>query len=292
MGEHGRIDEATLLWAAAITLDDEPAALLATVDVAALTQIASEVEAAVDPVVAAAALLLGVTSARPFPASNAAIGWLAAANFLGEAGYRVVARPKQVAALCRRIRSEALAPDRIASTLRAWLVEDGLGCPVCGRRVYASDAAARRLVTPAGAQFVLTARCAVEHGVHDRTGRPVERDPVRTWEPWQPLLARGPCGSLLLVAADRTMVVSPYCDDPPIARVLEVDHLSPGDLIGPWDGLIDRSTLIGYVPADAVQIDEHDRVDLDRLGRALQQHRTTRDRDAGRSTTPLQAGVS
>lgn len=293
MGEHRRIDEATLLWVAAVAVDEEPTALLATVDVAGLARIVAEVEATRDPVMAAAALLVGVIGDRPFPASNAAIGWLAATNLLAEAGYRVVARPKQVAQLCRRIRAEALVADRVASALRGWLIPEGLGCPACGRRVYASDAIARRMVTPAGAPFVLTARCAFEHGAHDREGRPVTPAPVRTWEPRQPLLARGPCGSLLVVAPDRTMVVSPYCDDPPIAKVSQVDHLSPGDLIGPWDSLLERSTPIGYVPADAVHVDEHDRVDLARLGRALQQHPTVRDHDAtGRSSWRTAAGVS
>src|SRR5690606_7765440 len=128
-------------------------------------------------------------------------------------------------------------------------------CPACGRRVYARDHLARRSVAPAGARFELTARCSYEHGSHDRAGRPIAPRPTRPVERSEPILARGDCGSFLVAGTSGTLAVSPFCDDPPVMRVVEVGDLHPGDLVGRWGPLIERSTTIGFVPAHEVAPD-------------------------------------
>ena len=95
----------------------------------------------------------------------------------------------------------------------------------------------------------LTARCAFEHRAHDRHG--AARATASSPSPIAPaVLARGDCGSVALAVDGRTLVLSPYCDEPAIYRVSEVGEVSPGDLVGRWDALVARGTTVGFVPAD------------------------------------------
>lgn len=269
MSEPSVLDEAGLLWAAALVEGGDPARLLATVDVTALAAVVAEADVEVDPVDAAATLLVGVIRRRPFPASNAAIGWLASVDRLAASQLRVATVPAAVVELCDSVRVGVAGPGEVAAAMRTWVVEDGIACPACGRRVYAHDALARRLLPPVGAGFELTARCAFEHGSHDWSGRPIASPTTRPVEPSQPILARGECGSYLVAGEAGSVAVSPFCDDPPIVRVVEVEDLRPGDLVGRWDSFIERTTTLGFVFADEAAPDERGRVDLVRLRRAL-----------------------
>lgn len=288
-----RIDEATLLWAAALVERIDPAELLTRVDLRALTVIVAEADACTDPVDAAAALLVGVVRDRPFHTSNAAVAWLAAVDVLAAARCRIAVDAAHVVELCDSIGSDALGPADVAAALRTWRVEDGVACPACGRRVYRLDAAARRSMMPGTARFELVARCAFEHGVHGRAGRPIDPPADRLVEPHQPVLARGECGSFLVAGERASVVVSPFCDDPPIVRVVEADDVRPGDLVGRWDPLVERSRTVGFVPAEEVRLDAQGRVDLARLNRAV---RASRQRSAAaeidRDTATRPVGVS
>jgi prophage maintenance system killer protein len=266
-------DEAGVLWAAALVEGVDPARLLTSVDVTALSVAVAEAAAERDPVDVAAVLLVELVRRRPFPASNAAIAWLATVDLLAASSIRLVVEPDEAVELCRAIGGGAAGRAEVAAAVRGRVVEVGLVCPVCGRRVHAGtdalDELARRLVPPGGTAFELTARCAFEHGVHDRSGRPVAAVAARAGDARQPVLARGACGSFLVAGEGGSVAVSPYCDDPPLVRVVEVDEVHPGDLVGRWDPLVRRSTPLGVVPADEAAPDEQGCVDLDRLRRAL-----------------------
>jgi hypothetical protein len=271
MTDPGWLDESRLVWVAALVQGVDPAESLSRVDVAVLVDIVAEADTVTEPVDAAAVLLVRIVRDRPFDGSNAAIGWLAAVELLAATHRRLAAPPADVVGLCESIRAGAAGSAGVAAVLRRWVDGDGDGmaCPVCGRRVYVLDAAARRFVMPGTARFELTARCAFEHGSHDRSGRPTTAPAARRGEPRQPVLARGVCGSFLVAGDAGAVVVSPFCDDPPIARVVEVGDVRPSDLVGRWDPLVGRSTTLGFVPADDVLPDESGCVDLDRLHRAL-----------------------
>jgi hypothetical protein len=263
------LDEATLLWAAALVDETDPAELLAQVDVTVLAGIVARADAATAPVDAAARVLVEVVRTRPFPTGNAAIGWLAAVEVLAGARCRVAAGQDRVVALCADVRSGAAGATDVVAALRSWLVEEGIACPACGRRVYADEATGPRRAMPGASRFELTARCAFEHGRHDRSGRPLAPATRRPVERRLPVIAHGACGSFLVAGDRATVVVSPFCDDPPIVRVGEVDEVNAGDLVGRWDGLVERSSPLGFVPADAARPDEGGHVDLGRLRRAL-----------------------
>jgi hypothetical protein len=85
------------------------------------------------------------------------------------------------------------------------------------------------------------------------------------------VLARGDCGSFLVTAAGRALVVRPFGPGPStVHHVLRVHDLRPGDLVGRWDRLADRGTTVGYVPADAVRFDPASgHLDVDRLDAGL-----------------------
>ena len=248
MGDR-RIDEASLVCAAALVLEVTPADVLEEVEIAGLTALVATVDAIEDAARAAAHLLERIVLDRPFPRSSAAIGWLAAVDLLRAEGQHVDARPQDVVALCAAIRAGTAD---VVGQLRRWSTPSGFACPACGRTVYAF-ATARTPVLHGTSRTELTARCAFEHRRHDRRGRtrdadePVERD--RT------VLARGECGSVALAVGGRTVIVSPYCDDPLIRRVSEVDDVSPGELLGRWDALVARATTIAFVPGAVDDID-------------------------------------
>lgn len=135
------LDESTLVWAAALVEDVDPAELLARVDVAVLARIVADVDEATAPIDAAARLLVRVVRDRPFFTGNAAIGWLAAVEVLAAGGWRVGVHRARVVRLCGDIREGVLSDADAAAVLRRWVVEDGMACPACGRRVYVRDAA-------------------------------------------------------------------------------------------------------------------------------------------------------
>ena len=273
MSRRTAVDEARILWAAALVEGLDPAELLVTVDVGALAAVVADADTEVDAVDAAAALLVAMVRRRPFPAANAAIGWLAGVELLRESRLRIEADAGAVVALCERITAGGAALDEVRALLRAWLVEDGIPCPACGRRVYADDPGARHATRGAGGGYELRARCAVEHGGHDREGRPVSPPPARPAASRQPVLARGTCGSFLVADEAGGVAVSPFSDEPPLVRVVQVGELRAGDLVGRWDGLVRRSTTLGFVPAGEAAPDESDLVDLARLARALRHGR-------------------
>lgn len=286
------LDESKLVWAAALVEDVDPAELLARLDVAALARIVADADEAIGPIDAAVRLLVRVVRDRPFRTGNAAIGWLAAVEVLAEAGWRVSVHRARVVRLCGDIREGLLSDGDAAAVLRRWVVEEGMACPACGRRVYVRDAAAGWRLMPGGSRFELTARCAFEHGRHDRSGRPVVARGDDRVEPRRPVLARGACGSFLLMGDRTNVVVSPFCDDPPIVRVAEVDEILPGDLVGRWDRIVERSSTLGFVPANEARPDESGCVDLDRLRRALSNSRPHGAGAAGGDVAPCPVGVS
>ncbi|HEX2849050.1 MAG TPA: hypothetical protein VHN98_00785 [Acidimicrobiales bacterium] len=272
MAERAAVDEATLLWAAALVEGVDPAALLERLEGAALATlagVAADVEETTEPLEAAARLLVRMVRDRPFPADNAAIGWLAAVELLAAAHWRVEVDPRSVADLCGRVRDGAIENAEVASVLGRWAVADGVACPACGRRVYVLDAAARRVLLPGVADFELRARCAFEHGHHDRSGRPIAAREERPAEAPQPVLAWGECGSFLVAGDGASLVISPCGDDPPTVRVVEVDDVRPADLVGRWDRLVARSSTLGVIAAGAAQPDERGTVDLASVRRAL-----------------------
>jgi hypothetical protein len=274
LGARRGVDAESLLWAAAVVDGVDPDVLSRTVDVDALTRVVdgvAAIPAGDDELAVAAAVLVGVLVHRPFSSANAATGWLAATEVLARTDRRVVARPSHVLRLCDRVHAGRAGREEVEAALRGWVVVAGLGCPACGRRVYVDDLPSRRVVLPRSIPFELVSRCAFEHGAHDRDGRPAVATPASAMESdsRRPVVARGPCGSILVAAGDESLIVAPSCDDPPIVRVVAVGELRAGDLVGPWDGLISRSTTLGFAPADAVDFDRDDCIDLDRLRRAL-----------------------
>ncbi|MGH9228690.1 MAG: hypothetical protein ACRD07_08160 [Acidimicrobiales bacterium] len=110
-------------------------------------------------------------------------------------------------------------------------------------------------------------------------------------EPRRQVLARGACGSFLLPGDRTNVVVSPFCDDPPIVRVVEVDEVRPGDLVGRWDRLVERSSTLGFVPADEARPDESGWVDLGRLRRALRDSGPHGAVAAGGDVAPCPVGM-
>jgi hypothetical protein len=123
----------------------------------------------------------------------------------------------------------------------------GFACPACGRTVYAF-VTSRLPMLHGTSRTELTARCAFEHRSHDRRGRARPADERSDDGDIATVLARGACGSVALAVGERTVIVSPYCDDPVISRVSEVYDVSPGELLGRWDALVARATTIAYVP--------------------------------------------
>ena len=238
------LDEAGLVCAAALVTDTAPADIVDAVDAAVLGALVAEVDAIDDPVRAAAPLLSRSVRERPFPAFNAAIGWLAAVDLLRAHGLHAAARPRDVVELCGAIRAGAAD---VAAQLRRWTTSSGFRCPACDRTVYAFSARGPR-VLHGTSRVELTARCAFEHRSHDRHG---VRRATSSSSPIAPaVLARGECGSVAIAVDGRTLVLSPYCDEPPIYRVSEIGEVSPGDLVGRWDALVARATTVGFVPAD------------------------------------------
>jgi hypothetical protein len=242
MGE--RLDEAGLVWAAALVTGAAPADVVDAVDVAALSALVAEVDAIHDPVRAAAHLLARVVLERPFPMANAAIGWLATVELLQERGLHTAARPRDVVELCAAIRAGRAD---VAAQLRRWSTRSGFRCPACDRTVYEFSATGPR-VLHGTSRAELTARCAFEHRSHDRHGGALATSSPSPIAP--AVLARGDCGSVAVAVDGRTLVLSPYCDEPAIYRVSEVGEVSPGDLVGRWDALVARATTVGFVPAD------------------------------------------
>ncbi len=202
MAERAHIDEATLLWAAAVVGRVDPVAAANGVDVDALVRVVTAADDAPDPLSTAAGVLFNLITSRPFPSSNAAIGWLAATELLARVGCRVVVSSETVVSLCDAVRDGCRTEDQVAASLRSWMVVAGTACPVCGRRVYANASGARRTSMPGSARFELTARCAFEHRVHDKLGRAIARPFEPSPESRQPVLARGACGSLLIAGPD------------------------------------------------------------------------------------------
>jgi hypothetical protein len=171
VGERPRLDEAALVWAAALVQDRDPAEVLAGADTTALTRIVHEVADIVDPVDAGARLLVELLQQRPFPGPASAIAWLAVVDLMRSAGHPVRATTQEVRTLCRSVRSGRRATEGAATALRRWTAPPGLPCPVCDRRVYADDPMTRSLVARHGTPYELTSRCAYEHRAHDRSGR-------------------------------------------------------------------------------------------------------------------------
>ncbi len=274
-----RPDEGTLVWAAATVLRADPTEVLTRTDLAALDAVVVAATRT-DPVEAAAALLVTTIRERPFPHANVAIAWLAAADLLAAAGRRVAMDAADAVDLCTAITTAQtstvqlstaeISTAEVAGALRASLVRAGTACPACGRHVYADQPSARHTMTPGAGRYELTARCAFEHRAHDRRGNDLARPAEAPRPRRHPVLARGACGSYLVVGPDGGIVVSPWTDEPAVVRVARVGDVAPGDLVGSWSRLVAQSRPIGFAPAESAQPDADDLVDLTRLRAALQ----------------------
>ena len=146
----------------------------------------------------------------------------------------------------------------------------------------AAGAALDQVICASAAAMLATGALLYLGWAH-RTGR---RDVLRRvaalaardtgFEPWAALPSLIAAGSLLVAVAGAagSVIVTPSCDEPPIVRVVAVAELHAGDLVGPWDALVARSRTIGFAPATEVDVDGDDRIDLDRLQRALRVDRS------------------
>lgn len=177
MADDPALDVGTLVWAAALVEDRDPAEVLVDADVAVLDGIAREVAGIGEPVEAAAALLERLVRERPFAGAASAIAWLATVDLLRTARLPVRAAPRDVRVLCRDLRSGRAGRSDATTCLLRWT--PGIPCPACGRRVYVAADGGKAIALRQATPYELTARCAYEHRTHGRSGRPLA--PTTSW---------------------------------------------------------------------------------------------------------------
>ena len=192
------LDEADLVHVAAVAAGISPERVLAACDVAGLASVAAALEGATCGLDGAALVVLEVGRRRPFAAGNAATAWLAAAHLLTGDRLRLRIGPlaatrvfgasaqldvREVAAVIEaHTEPQRRFVGRVLRGLTRPVGPSGPGvhwCPACGRPLVQRrhDLAAEGMWVEA-ARLERVARCAVEHGHHDRLGLPRRREAV------------------------------------------------------------------------------------------------------------------
>ena len=268
-----RRDDVELVLLAASANDLDPHEVLASADMAALARCAAAVEAAAPGAEAASVALVEVLRRRPFAAGNRAAAALACAYLLADAGGRTVADDVLVE-LVQAVEAGEVAT---ATDAAAVLAEAGASgrralpwpCPACGRRLHVVDDRRGRRTLVSHDPTELRARCAQEHGVHDRSGRAVAPPERRSTERWAPVLQEpaGGAGSLLVLATDGPLLLTAVAAGWAVSRV---GDLPVSALVGRWSGLGADGSRLGEVDADAVVLDgARSHLDVPRLLDAL-----------------------
>jgi hypothetical protein len=185
-----RLDEADLVHVAAVATGTPPERVLARCHVGGLAAVVAAVEQGTCGLDSAALAVLEVGRRRPFAAGNAMTAWLAAAHLLAGDGLRLRIGHRAASTVFGASAElevedvvtviEAHTERRLPTVRRAlrWLVRPvppaGPGlfwCPACGRPLVQRrhDLVAGGMWAEA-ARLERVARCAVEHGGHDRSG--------------------------------------------------------------------------------------------------------------------------
>lgn len=133
--------------------------------------------------------------------------------------------------------------------------------PSCGRTVWRDNPALKGIwFVPADLELI--ARCARQHGAHDRHGGPLPVDD----DPWLPTaealdasavpVQRRPDGSFVALQWPTALLYVPD-DDGRAYEVRALDDLLPSDLVGTAPR---RGRVVGHVTADEVAFDADDRL--------------------------------
>lgn len=187
-----RLDEADLVHVAAVASGTHPGEVLARCDVAGLASVAAAVETTDRGLDGAAVVVLEMGRRRPLASGNAATAWLAAAHLLagdrlrlriGHLAARTVFEASADLAVAEAVevieaRTEPFRPllGRVLHRLTGPVGPSGPGvvrCPACRRPLVQRrhDLVAEGMWVEA-ARLERVARCAAEHGRHDRLGLP------------------------------------------------------------------------------------------------------------------------
>ncbi len=258
------LDEATFVCIAACALDVDETELLADADLAAISEVVVAVASAAPGFDQAAAVVAGCMERRPFGSSrDERVAWLAAVVLLEEQSIHLradAAVAQRVLDAARTSRRALMSELRRAVARWPWRV-----CPVCCRRVYVDRYERGLFISPGDDPYERTARCAFEHGVHDRVGRGAngQIDEPTAKIAWAPVVATGPCGSVLVVADEGAFVFgqSNAVDEWAVAVF---DSTDAGALVGSWARLF--IDAVGVVDATDLLFDRaHERVNWGHL---------------------------
>lgn len=288
------VDEAWLVWVAARATGVAPETLLTGCDVAAVARVVAEVEAAradgedgvrsrradgrhVDgrhveqhPVVRAATVLVAVVRHRPFAAGNRAVAWLAAALTLVEHGTPIWLAEDDAVELVVGAEEGRVSVDEVAVALAAPGEALPWRCPACGNRLHRYERRDVRRAVPlvGGSRHELVARCAFEHGGHDRSGRTAPKTAAGTVESWRPIVRQPSGRDAMLVLVDAGAVLLRG-----VAGAYEATQhrdLAAGALVGDWDVLGAQGEPLGRVDHGDLVVDATGgAVDWCRLASAL-----------------------
>ena len=284
------LDHADLVLVAAEVLDEEPADVLATADVALLSCIASRLATFTELADAAAEVLVAVAAGQPFGRDDPAIAWLATVVLVERNDHSIAGDPDDWVRVVRGAADSsldegdvatALAPAlhpevgrmrRLVSSLcepRAYPEPPTHDCPACGADVDRSALWS----FPAWAvptRLELVAACARLRGVHDRTGEPIERRarPSTTWCPVVLGPDHGDATPFVALTERGPLAFRPVHDGDAF-DVVEVDELAPSDLVGEWSALWARGHVVARVPAACCRVDAEARLDWRRAADAL-----------------------
>lgn len=130
------VDEADLVAVGAVAIGVDPELLLDRSDVAALARIAAHAEMARNPVDAAASVLVGVVSRRPFPHCNHAAAWLITAHVLGVNGLDLRISDQDALALVTRVGRGEIGELGVATALACHVMDRHGGLRRVLRRLF------------------------------------------------------------------------------------------------------------------------------------------------------------
>lgn len=292
------VDEADLVMAAATAWDLDPDELFGSCDLRALAAIAADADMARTPVEAAAAVLVGVASRRPFgriDAEHEVVAWLAALHVLTCSGMELRVGRSTFRGLVDELGIDPLTVDAVASKLsphvrrRAGRLRRALrramrprqmplrtwGCPTCGHPVETTPADADALIWlgSSNAEPVLAARCSRQRGTHSPRGSSLvpPRAGADTAIPDElPVVTapRDPGAFVALAPAGAVAFLPASAPDPAHYDVVLLGEPGPSTLCGDWGRLSREPGPTATVPASAIRLDDRSgRLDVRHLGR-------------------------
>ena len=171
MGPGPVLDEAQLVLIASTVTGRHPQDTLTETDMSALARVTATIEACADPLDAAAAALVAIATERPFGEASRPAAWLACVLAAPKETARLAADESAVVQLVSRVSNRELGIDDVRAHLADQRGRLPWACPSCGRTLHAHRRPRQGPLFVSPAPVELMARCAVEHGVHDRRGR-------------------------------------------------------------------------------------------------------------------------